>query len=82
MVRSALLGLLLTLSLPLPAADEIEPLDGDFLEYLANLERDDDDWTLLADAEDSQQAPSTKTSADAKARQPAKEAAKPAADER
>ena len=30
------------------AADEIEPLDVEFLDYLANMEGDDDDWTLLA----------------------------------
>ncbi len=31
------------------AADEIEPLDADFLEYLANMEAMTTDWTLLDD---------------------------------
>lgn len=82
MLRPAALGLLLTLTQPLLAADEIEPLDADFLEYLANMEREDDDWTLLADAEDRQQAAADKAAAEAKARKTAKEAAPPAADER
>lgn len=77
-----MVGFLLTLSQPLPAADEIEPLDGDFLEYLANMEQEDDDWTLLADAEERQSAATDKAAADAKARKTAKEAAPPAADER
>lgn len=42
--------LLLLLCLPrLAAAEEIEPLPVDFLEYLANLESDDEDWTLFAE---------------------------------
>jgi hypothetical protein len=63
------------------AADEIEPLDGDFLEYLANMEDEDDDWTLLeepprktADGEQSSKQP--------EARKTNKEAAKPAVEER
>jgi hypothetical protein len=63
------------------AADEIEPLDGDFLEYLANMEDEDDDWTLLeeaprktADGEQSTKQPET--------RKTNKEAAKPAVEER
>ncbi|WP_129776246.1 hypothetical protein [Peristeroidobacter soli] len=62
------------------AADEIEPLDADFLEYLANMEDEDDDWTLLEDAPrktaDGEQAKKAET------RKPSKEAAKPAVDER
>jgi hypothetical protein len=61
------------------AADEIEPLDGDFLEYLANMEDEDDDWTLLEDA------PAKTADGEAnkdEARKPSKEAAKPAVDER
>lgn len=77
-----MLGFLLMLSLALPAADEIEALDADFLEYLANMEREDDDWTLLADAEDRQRSSADKAAAEAKARKTAKEAAPPAADER
>lgn len=66
------------------AADEIEPLDGDFLEYLANMEDEDDDWTLLestprkaattTDGEQSTNPP--------EASKPSKEAAKPAVKER
>lgn len=82
MLRPAVLGFLLTLSLPLPAADEIEPLDADFLDYLANMEREDDDWTLLADAEDRQPAATDKAATEVKAPKPAKEAAPTAADER
>lgn len=42
--------LLLLLCLPrLAVAEEIEPLPIDFLEYLANFESDDEDWTLFAD---------------------------------
>ena len=66
----------------LHAADEIEPLDADFLEYLANMEREDDDWTLLADAEDRQRTSADKAAAEAEAAKKAKEAAPPAAAER
>lgn len=63
------------------AADEIEPLDADFLEYLANMEDEDDDWTLLAEAprktgdgeQSTRQSEAPKTN---------KEAAKPAVEER
>ena len=62
------------------AADEIEPLEGDFLEYLANMEDEDDDWTLLEGAPhkpaEGEQAPKDEP------RKPSKEAAKPAVDER
>lgn len=77
-----MLGFLLTLSLPLPAADEIEPLDADFLEYLANMEREDDDWTLLADAEERQRTSTDQAAAQAQPAKKAKEAAPAAADER
>ncbi|MFC4310573.1 hypothetical protein ACFPN2_15890 [Steroidobacter flavus] len=62
------------------AADEIEPLDADFLEYLANMEDEDDDWTLL---EDAPRKPTEREQASkAEAPKPSKEAAKPAVDER
>lgn len=67
------------------AADEIEPLDADFLEYLANLEADDDNWTLLDDpdrepaSKDSENEPPAEQPA---ARKSSKEAAKPAVEER
>ncbi|WP_161810567.1 hypothetical protein [Steroidobacter agaridevorans] len=67
------------------AADEIESLDADFLEYLANLEADDDNWTLLDDpdrepaSEDPEHEQSAKKPA---ARKSSKEAARPAVEER
>lgn len=69
------------------AAPEPESLDAAFLEYLANLEGDDDDWTLLADAADAAGAPARPadhepSSDDAEAPQSNKEAARPAAEQR
>jgi hypothetical protein len=61
------------------AADEIEPLDGDFLEYLANMEDEDDDWTLLEDAPRKAATPSKDEQS---SQQPDKEAAKPAVEKR
>lgn len=67
------------------AADEIEPLEADFLDYLANLEADEDNWTLLDDpdrkpaSEDSEDGPSAKKPAP---RNASEEAAKPAVEER
>jgi hypothetical protein len=69
----------------LQAADEIEPLDADFLDYLANMESDDDNWTLLDDAgskpanKDSENEDRSKQPEPRKA---SKEAAKPAVEER
>lgn len=63
------------------AADEIEPLDLEFLDYLANMETDDDNWTLLDDREQqraSNSAESEKPATD----QATQEAAKPAVEER
>lgn len=59
--------------------EENEPLDGAFLEYLANLEGDGDDWTLLTEAEED---PAEAQAKPAKPTQPSKEAAKPAEEER
>jgi hypothetical protein len=61
------------------AADEVEPLDGDFLEYLANMEDEDDDWTLL---EDAPRKPATTSEGEQSTQQPDKEAAKPAVEKR
>jgi hypothetical protein len=67
------------------AADEIEPLDADFLEYLASMESDDDNWTLL---DQSDHPPASKHPererplGQSAARKASKEAAKPAVDER
>jgi len=33
----------------LSQAEDLEPLDADFLEYLASLEDEDGDWTEVAD---------------------------------
>jgi hypothetical protein len=62
------------------AAEEAEQLDGDFLEYLAHLEGDDDDWTLVAQGEEAQPKPSK--DAESKPEQPSKQADPPAVDER
>ena len=80
MVRGLSAGVLVLLSALAPAADDSEQLDADFLEYLAHMEGDDDDWTLVAPPEEAQEAPAAK--AESKAPQPSKQADKPAVDER
>lgn len=76
MLRPAFMTLMLLPGLSGLAADEAEPLEGAFLEYLANLEADSDDWTLLAAAEDPTGPPPSTT-------RPEKEAAsKPAVAQR
>lgn len=82
MNRVALLMGLVLVSGGARAADEIEPLDGAFLEYLANLEGDDDDWTLLADADRGRDTPSQADDAKAKEANKAPQEAKPSPDER
>ena len=67
------------------AAGEIEPLDADFLEYLANLEADDDNWTLLDDPDRdsaSEDAENEQSAEKPTARKSSEEAAKPAVEER
>lgn len=66
------------------AADQIEPLDADFLEYLANMESDDDDWTLLdeADHEPASQDSGSERAEKATHRKVKEEAAKPAVEQR
>lgn len=66
---AAVFGLL---SAAAPAAEE---LDAEFLEYLAHLEGDDDDWTLIAATEEVQPPPED---ADAKGRDSTSKASKPA----
>ena len=61
------------------AAEEEEQLDADFLEYLANLEGDDDDWTLVARAEEAPEPP--RKEAESKTPQPSTQADRPAVDE-
>jgi hypothetical protein len=80
MVRGLSAGVLVLLSAIAPAAEESEQLDADFLEYLAHLEGDDDDWTLVAPPEEAQTPPAKK--AESKTPQPSKQADQPAVDER
>jgi hypothetical protein len=63
------------------ADDEIEPLDAAFLEYLAHMESDDDNWTLLGDP-DHKPAESKQPAQKPVTRKANKEAAKPAVEER
>jgi hypothetical protein len=79
MVRGLSAGVLVLLSAIAPAAEEPEQLDADFLEYLAQLEGDDDDWTLVAQPEE---APPPAKKAGSKTPQPSKQADQPAVDER
>ena len=79
MKRALLLIGWMLLSAVTQSSDEIEPLDGDFLEYLANMEDEDDDWTLL---EDAPRKPATPSEAEQSSKQPTKEAAKPAEETR
>ena len=81
MIRPVFMTLLLLAAANGRATDEIEPLDAAFLDYLANMEGDDDDWTLLADAAQKQAPPREATPKPPPATN-SKEAAKPAADER
>ena len=86
MPRQLILAFLLLAAPRCFGAEEIEPLDAEFLEYLSQLENDQDDWTLIADAESATDATS-KAAARRAARKAARqaqqqEAAKPAADER
>ena len=80
MKRWLLLGCFALLSGAAPAAEQTEQLDADFLEYLADLEGDDDDWTLMAPAEKAGSVPPPKDS-ESKPR-PSKQADEPAVDER
>lgn len=83
MIRGLPASVLVLLSALAPAAEEPEQLDGDFLEYLAHMEGDDDDWTLVAPPEEAEaQPPPAQKKIESKTSQPPKPAAKPAADER
>jgi hypothetical protein len=67
------------------ASDEIESLDADFLDYLANLEADEDNWTLLDDPDPEPASKKSEEDASAEksaARKSSEEAAKPAVEER
>jgi hypothetical protein len=54
LVRLSALGLLLIPALAVSA--EPEPLDEAFLDYLAELEDEDDDWTWFAQDDDDEDA--------------------------
>ncbi len=86
MMRSALIlaGLMIASGVASSAEPDDEPLDADFLEYLANLEADGDNWTVLAEPTEKPVAqPDSKAQPEAaKPSKPSKEAAKPAAEER
>jgi hypothetical protein len=79
MIRSFSAGVLVLLSVVAPAAEESEQLDAEFLEYLAHLEGDDDDWTLIAQPEE---APTPPPKVESKTPQSSRQADKPAVDER
>jgi hypothetical protein len=77
--RLALLSLMLC-SLAARADEKIEPIDAEFLEYLAELEGAEDDWTLVE-----REAPRKQTAAakpPAATPKPTSKTATPAPDER
>jgi len=80
MIRGWSAWFLVLLSAVAPAAEEAEQLDAEFLEYLAHLEGDDDDWTLVAQAEEAPAQP--RKDAESKPPKPSKQADSPAVDER
>ena len=80
MIRGLPSCVLVLLAAAVPAAEESEQLDAEFLEYLAHLEGDDDDWTLVAPPE---QAPApTRKEPESKTAKPSKQADEPAVDQR
>ncbi len=88
-MRIALISVILaSLAAGGAVADEIELLDGAFLEYLANLEADDGDWTLVAppapDEAEPTETPEEKQPATqaTQPRKPTRETAKPAVEDR
>jgi hypothetical protein len=80
MIRGISASVLVLLSAFASGAEESEQLDADFLEYLAHMEGDDDDWTLVAQPEEAP-TPASKE-AKPKTAPPSKQADRPAADER
>jgi len=46
-LRTLLVVLLWSASWTASSADELDPLDADFLAYLAEFEGDEDDWTIV-----------------------------------
>ena len=81
MFKRVLVPMLVLLSLSAFPAEQIDEVDADFLDYLADMEGEGDDWTLLADAEDQAKAARTPPPA-SDSTKASKEAAPPAVDER
>jgi hypothetical protein len=71
--RTLLVVLLWSASWTASSADELDPLDADFLAYLAEFEGDEDDWTIV---EPTTTATKAAAKPDAKAQRPSE---KPAA---
>lgn len=63
-----LLGWFATVGLAADDADQT--LDADFLSYLAEMETEEDDWTILESPAARQPAPASKPTADATERSP------------
>ena len=80
MARSLPACALALLSVVAPAAEQTEHLDAEFLEYLAHLEGDEDDWTLVAEPDEARSPPGK----DAASKRPkaSEQANRPAVDER
>ena len=77
LVKPALLLLLPLLAGVVSAAEQIEELDAEFLDYLAEMEADvDDDWTLLAASQDGVVTEHQKISDEKEARKSTKPASK------
>lgn len=86
MAKTLLLASFMLLAAAAFAADKIEALELDFLDYLGSMESDEDNWTLLDSSdqeplsEDAEAArPGEKAAAPSRS---SKEAAKPAVEER
>lgn len=63
---------------PALAAEKLPPLDAEFLEYLANFDSDEEDWTLFADEEPATEPPPAKEPAAKADASKTEAAAKPA----
>lgn len=67
---------------PALAADELPPLDAEFLEYLASFGGDEEDWALFADDEPVPETPPPKKDAGARREESKTEAAAKPAEKR
>jgi hypothetical protein len=76
--RALVLSLFLVASSAFAADRKIQPLPAEFLEYLSDLEGEEDDWTLVAD--DDKPAPTPAKPAEAKP--PSKEAGRRSTDDK